>query len=81
VNDGDDDARALAALARRFTADSGVAPRLTLIPYNVIGDDAFRRSLRLDAFRAVVREAGVGTTVRYSGGADVAAACGQLAAR
>jgi 23S rRNA (adenine2503-C2)-methyltransferase len=78
-NDGDEDAAELAELGLRFGADHGVMPRLSLIPYNAIGDDRFRRSERMDAFRAVLRARGVGTIVRYSGGGDVGAACGQLA--
>ncbi|WP_433937117.1 23S rRNA (adenine(2503)-C(2))-methyltransferase RlmN [Sorangium cellulosum] len=41
--------------------------------------DPFVRSSRLAAFRAVLTAAGVGSIVRYSGGGDVGAACGQLA--
>ncbi|MGK3993723.1 radical SAM protein [Sorangium sp. So ce1024] len=41
--------------------------------------DPFVRSSRLAAFRAVLAAAGVGSIVRYSGGGDVGAACGQLA--
>jgi 23S rRNA (adenine2503-C2)-methyltransferase len=78
-NDGDDDAAALARLVDDFTRACGVAPRLSLIPYNSIGDDAFRRSPRLALFRDALRARGVGTIVRYSGGGDVGAACGQLA--
>lgn len=78
-NDGDEDAQALADLAARFRALHGIAPRLSLIPYNSLGDDAFARSPRLDDFRAVFRARGIGTIVRYSGGGDVGAACGQLA--
>ncbi len=37
------------------------------------------RSLRLERFRDVLAEQGVGGTLRYSGGGDVRAACGQLA--
>ena len=47
----------------------------------VSGNDPFARSPadRLEAFRAVLRAQGVGSIVRYSGGGDVSAACGQLA--
>lgn len=82
VNDHDEDARALAELANRFAQKAGVRPRLSVIPYNSIGeDDPFSR---VDAagearFRAVLAEAGFPTHKRYSGGADVRAACGQLA--
>ena len=79
VNDGDDDAAALAELALSFRAQHETTLRLSLIPYNAIGPgDIFARSERLDAFRAVLRVRGVGTIVRYSGGSDVGAACGQL---
>jgi 23S rRNA (adenine2503-C2)-methyltransferase len=79
VNDADEDAAALADLAVTFGSQHGATPRLSLIPYNAIGPgDVFARSSRLDAFRAVLRARGVGTIVRYSGGSDVGAACGQL---
>lgn len=81
-NDGDDDARALADLCERFRATYGVGVRMSLIPYNPIeggaGADPFARSPRLEAFRDVFRARGLGTIVRYSGGGDVGAACGQL---
>lgn len=78
-NDGDGDARALADLCAAFRRDHGVGVRLSLIPWNPIEGAGFTRSARLEAFRAVLRERGVGTIVRYSGGGDVGAACGQLA--
>ena len=34
---------------------------------------------RIEAFREVIRGRGLGAIVRYSGGGDVGAACGQLA--
>jgi 23S rRNA (adenine2503-C2)-methyltransferase len=80
-NDGDEDAAALANLCARFRARFGVGPRLSLIPFNAFASDPparFARSDRLDAFRAVLHARGVGTIVRYSGGGDVGAACGQL---
>ena len=81
VNDSDDDARALAALAHAFLRDTGHRPRITLLDYNPIGgEDPFTRSPRLAAFRDVVGAAGLPTHRRYSGGPDIAAACGQLAA-
>jgi 23S rRNA (adenine2503-C2)-methyltransferase len=45
--------------------------------------DPFRRSPpdREQAFRAVLAAAGLPHHKRYSGGGDVAAACGQLALR
>jgi 23S rRNA (adenine2503-C2)-methyltransferase len=44
-------------------------------------DDPFARSPREREFRAVLAAAGLPSHRRYSGGSDVAAACGQLAAR
>ncbi len=86
VNDTPDHARAFARLALDFTQRSGVRPRISVIPYNAMGegvDDPYRRTSE-DAenlFRDTLREAGVFTHKRYSGGGDVDAACGQLAGR
>jgi 23S rRNA (adenine2503-C2)-methyltransferase len=80
INDGDDDAQALAERARAFQAATGARPRISLLDYNAIGaGDRFERSPRMAAFRAVLGAAGLPSHRRYSGGADVAAACGQLA--
>jgi 23S rRNA (adenine2503-C2)-methyltransferase len=80
VNDGDADARALADRALAFHVATGVRPRLSLLDYNAIGEgDRFQRSPRLAAFRDVLSAAGLASHRRYSGGSDVAAACGQLA--
>jgi 23S rRNA (adenine2503-C2)-methyltransferase len=80
VNDSDDDARALADRAIAFAAATGKRPRLSIIAYNAIGaGDPFRRSPRERAFRDVLAAAGLASHRRYSGGSDVAAACGQLA--
>lgn len=79
VNDSDDDARALAARARAFAEAAGVMPRISIIAYNAIGaDDPFERSSREAEYRAAL---GLPSHRRYSGGADVGAACGQLALR
>ncbi len=85
VNDTDADAHALADLIEDFTCRAGQRPRLTVIPYNSIdvGDaDPFRRASgdRENRFRDILRERGIGSHRRYSGGGDVGAACGQLAA-
>jgi len=78
VNDSTEDARELAAWL------DGLRVHVNLIPYNAI-DSAphLRTTLRpeRDAFAAVLRLAGFTTTIRYSLGADVAAACGQLVQR
>ena len=78
LNDSLDDARELAAWCE------GLRVHVNLIPYNPI-DDAPQlagsdRSTR-DAFAAALKAVGLPTTIRYSLGADVAAACGQLVRR
>lgn len=86
VNDSPDDARALSELARRFADDTGRRPRISVIPYNSIAEgaeDPFARSS--DAaearFRDTLHALGTPSHKRYSGGSDVGAACGQLAAQ
>jgi 23S rRNA (adenine2503-C2)-methyltransferase len=52
-----------------------------LIPYNPIAAAPELRSTERperDAFAGILRAAGFTTTIRYSLGADIAAACGQL---
>ncbi|MBA3453594.1 MAG: radical SAM protein [Deltaproteobacteria bacterium] len=87
VNDSDADAHALADRVLAFATLTGRRPRISLLDYNAIGADAtgqgdpFRRSPRMPAFRDVLSAAGLASHRRYSGGSDVAAACGQLALR
>ncbi|HVL31111.1 MAG TPA: 23S rRNA (adenine(2503)-C(2))-methyltransferase RlmN [Solirubrobacteraceae bacterium] len=56
--------------------------KVNLIPYNPT-DSPYEGSTRaaIDAFRAVLEEHGLRATVRLTRGRDIAAACGQLAAR
>ncbi|HEY7454018.1 MAG TPA: 23S rRNA (adenine(2503)-C(2))-methyltransferase RlmN [Thermoleophilaceae bacterium] len=56
--------------------------KVNLIPYNPTGS-GFHGSGRdaIAAFRAALEERGIRTTVRLTRGRDIAAACGQLAAR
>ena len=80
LNDSDEDARALVDRVQAFTARTGRRPRISVLDYNSIGEhDPFTRSPRMTAFRAVLSAAGLPSHRRYSGGSDVAAACGQLA--
>jgi 23S rRNA (adenine2503-C2)-methyltransferase len=82
-NDSLEHARALAERAKRFEREAGVRPRISIIPYNSIGgagSDPFTRSSAHDAFRAELVKSGVFSHARYSGGSDIAAACGQLRA-
>jgi 23S rRNA (adenine2503-C2)-methyltransferase len=82
VNDGPDDATALAGLATEFARGAGQRPRISVIPYNAIAaeGDPFSRSSpeAEERFRDALRAGGFASHRRYSGGADVAAACGQL---
>jgi 23S rRNA (adenine2503-C2)-methyltransferase len=75
VNDSAGDACALVAWL------TGLNVHVNLIPYNPIdAAPQFASTDRAgrDAFAAILKAAGVPTTIRYSLGADVAAACGQL---
>jgi 23S rRNA (adenine2503-C2)-methyltransferase len=82
VNDSDEDAVALAELARRFETQAGMRARVSVVPYNAIdavGDPYARGDV--SAFMALLVNRGLRPHLRYSGGGDVAAACGQLAGR
>jgi 23S rRNA (adenine2503-C2)-methyltransferase len=85
VNDSFDDGAALGARARAFWEATGVRPRISVIPYNSIDerDDPFARASaeRQAEFVRGIASTGYRSHQRYSGGADVNAACGQLAAR
>ena len=74
VNDSQDDAHALARLLR------GVHAKVNVIPFNDWDTSAFRRPPlpRILAFQKVLMNASVTTTVRWSKGEDIGAACGQL---
>ncbi|MCA9235070.1 MAG: 23S rRNA (adenine(2503)-C(2))-methyltransferase RlmN [Planctomycetales bacterium] len=78
LNDSLDEARELAAWC------AGLNVHVNLIPFNPI-DDAPHLTrtpqAEREAFAAVLKDAGLPTTIRYSLGADVAAACGQLVRR
>lgn len=83
VNDTEHDARALARLTLEFEARTGIRPRLSVVPYNRIDCDGRDPFARGDPARFIERliAHGVRPHLRYSGGADVAAACGQLSGR
>jgi 23S rRNA (adenine2503-C2)-methyltransferase len=70
------------AVALADALDPRRAFKVNLIPYNPT-DSGYRGSGRdaIAAFRAALEERGVRTTVRLTRGRDIAAACGQLAAR
>ncbi len=84
VNDSEQEAGELARMAHEFVRETGLRPRISIIPYNSIdtsGPQSFTRSdeSREAAFRRALRDAGMPSHKRYSGGSDVDAACGQLA--
>jgi 23S rRNA (adenine2503-C2)-methyltransferase len=74
INDSTEAAGRLARLLR------GVRAKVNLIPFNDWDGAGFGRPpiARILAFQAVLIEAGITTTVRWSKGEDIGAACGQL---
>ncbi|MCL2823072.1 MAG: radical SAM protein [Polyangiaceae bacterium] len=81
VNDSDDDADCFMSLLSRYVKRADMAPRVSLIAYNSIGtSDPFVASSpeRADMFRKRLGSMSIPVVRRYSGGSDVAAACGQL---
>ena len=77
LNDSLDDADGLAAIARRLRA------KVNLIAYSPVEGLPFKTppDAELARFMRWLEERKVGTTLRLSKGADIAAACGQLAGR
>jgi 23S rRNA (adenine2503-C2)-methyltransferase len=83
VNTSREDADAFGDMVRSFKQRTGVSPRVSIVPYNPIGgDDPFARAsdAEMGEFRARLSAIGVPVVLRYSGGSDVQAACGQLVA-
>ena len=74
VNDTAEDAGRLGRLLR------GIRAKVNLIPFNDWEGSGFRRPplARILAFQAILLDAGITTTVRWSKGEDIGAACGQL---
>jgi 23S rRNA (adenine2503-C2)-methyltransferase len=74
VNDSAEDARRLVRLLK------GIRAKVNLIPFNDWEGSGFQRpSLpRILAFQSLLLEEGIRTTVRWSKGEDIGAACGQL---
>ncbi len=77
INDADEIARELGELLR------GMLCHVNVIPLNPVDVLPYERPEQagIDRFAAIVREAGIPTTVRYSRGVEIAAACGQLRAQ
>ena len=79
---GENDTRGEARhLARRLTTGGRFPCHVNLIPFNPVRDSGFERSGRqaVEAFRDILEAAGISATVRIQRGADIDAACGQLA--
>jgi 23S rRNA (adenine2503-C2)-methyltransferase len=75
INDGPLHAVELASILR------GKQCTVNLIPFNPIENMCLQRpkNSQIKRFREILHERGVNTTWRYSKGADISAACGQLA--
>lgn len=75
VNDNSEQARELGRLLK------GTLAHVNLIPMNPVAErPQYRRpgSERISAFREILEQAGINTTVRREMGGDIDAACGQL---
>ncbi len=74
VNDSDDTARTLAHLLR------GIPCKVNLIPFNAWPGSGYECSTpeRIDAFAAILEDAGYDAPIRRPRGRDILAACGQL---
>jgi 23S rRNA (adenine2503-C2)-methyltransferase len=77
INDTDEDAKRLPRLV------AGVPAKFNIIPVNAVDGSDFRPPDpdRVEAFCAPIRRAGYTVITRNSRGADISAACGQLAGR
>ncbi|MDR0305138.1 MAG: 23S rRNA (adenine(2503)-C(2))-methyltransferase RlmN [Chitinispirillales bacterium] len=75
-NDGDENAKQLAALLKN------VPCKVNVIPLNDCTNDFVCSSdERIEEFTKILHEAGIRVTVRRSGGRDIDGACGQLAGK
>ena len=85
VNDAPEQAEKLVELigpqGSRASAGRGLSAKVNLIPFNAFAQSGLKRSPpgRVQAFAAVLQDAGLVATVRKTRGDDIAAACGQLA--
>jgi 23S rRNA (adenine2503-C2)-methyltransferase len=79
INDSDEVARQLADLLRGLT----MRPHVNVIPLNPVDVLPYERPdpAGIERFASILRDAGIPTTVRYSRGVEIAAACGQLRAQ
>lgn len=77
VNDSKHDARNLAKILR------GIPAKINLLPCNEAEKLPFKKPAqdKIDTFQDILRDSGYTVLVRTSRGADISAACGQLAAK
>lgn len=77
INDTDADAKRLVKMLR------GIRSKVNLIPFNEHPYSPYKRPSmdRVDAFQAILRDAGYTVLVRTPRGDDISAACGQLGAQ
>ena len=77
VNDSPDEAGAVRDLI------TGIPARVNLIPWNAFPGAPFAPSARetILEYQAILKRAGIMTTIRESRGQDIGAACGLLAGR
>ncbi len=75
INDSEEDLRRLPRLLK------GIRSKINLIPYNPASNLGFNGPSResLETWHDTLLKAGIETTIRWSKGADIMAACGQLA--
>jgi 23S rRNA (adenine2503-C2)-methyltransferase len=75
LNDSDEDARRLVRMLR------GTRCKVNLIPHNPLPGSPFQRPSgeRVLAFQAILADAAFTAPIRWSHGAEISAACGQLA--
>lgn len=75
INDSEQDAQRLVSILH------GIRCKVNLLPYNETETGEFKRPSqeRINAFQQILWNAGYTVIMRYSRGADIGAACGQLA--
>ena len=77
INDSDKDAKILAKKLRKIPC------KINLLPYNECPDLPYKSPTRerMLAFQKVLMNANYSVFIRHSRGADISAACGQLAGK
>lgn len=75
INDSEKDAKALTKILH------GIPCKINLLPFNECPELPFKKPAadKIDAFQEIVQKSGYTVIVRSSRGADISAACGQLA--